>query len=345
MILNIVGKSNGVGLARDLSLLATALGDCGYEVRITRIDKQQSRRRRSLWVQLLARCRLLCAGARRRAAAPVDVNLMLEHVWPQHLPQARCNVLIPNPEWFDSHDARMLSHVDAVWAKTEYTQCLFRERHPHTAYVGFNSEDRYDGSVIRQPRFFHLAGKSHMKGTDRLLRVWARHPEWPVLTLIQHFREAHVPEIVADNIDRRIGYVDDGELRSLQNASRFHLCLSLTEGWGHYIAEALSVGAITVTLDAPPMNELVTPQRGILVGYAGTGRQRLATTYFFDEGQLEAAINGALALTQAQCQVLSDASRDWYLRNRQSFAERLRVALQELPLLKAPEPPGVTQAV
>ena len=40
----------------------------------------------------------------------------------------------------------------------------------------------------------------------------------------------------------------DAELREIQNANLFHLCPSETEGFGHYIVEALSVGAIVLTL-------------------------------------------------------------------------------------------------
>ena len=95
-----------------------------------------------------------------------------------------------------------------------------------------------------------------MKGTDRLVRVWQRHPEWPRLILVQH-KDGGAVTPVAPNIDARVGYLSDQELRTLQNESLFHLCLSLTEGWGHYIVEAMGVGAVTITVDARPMNELV----------------------------------------------------------------------------------------
>lgn len=331
LILNVIGKSNGVGLSRDLDLLSAALAAGGYEVRVTRIDRDQAALRRSLWAQFRIRCKLLWLRLQRRER-PAVVNLMLEHIWPQQLPDARCNVLIPNPEWFDSHDARLLRQVDVVWAKTDCTLHLFRSRHRNTTLVGFDSEDRYDGTVARQRIFFHLAGKSSMKGTDRLLRVWARHPEWPVLTVVQHAREDHAPQIAAANIDRRVGYLDDNELRSLQNASMFHICTSLTEGWGHYIVEALSIGAITITVDAAPMNELVTRERGILVPYRDTGTQRLATTCFFDEAGFETAIVNALALEDSRGRSLSDNARSWFLQNKQRFPGRLRTAIEGLPV-------------
>jgi hypothetical protein len=33
---------------------------------------------------------------------------------------------VPNPEWFDRHDLRLLSHIDRIWAKTGNTQQIFQ---------------------------------------------------------------------------------------------------------------------------------------------------------------------------------------------------------------------------
>lgn len=40
-------------------------------------------------------------------------------------------------------------------------------------------------------------------------------------------------------------------------APQVHVCPSSREGFGHYINEARSVGALVVTIAAGPMNELV----------------------------------------------------------------------------------------
>lgn len=325
---NIIGKSNGVGLARDLTLLTDALQDAGHDVAVTAIDAVQARRRRSLLSQWSVRAEML-----RRHISPgdqADVNLMLEHVWPQYLTAASINITVPNPEWFDRHDRRFLRAVDRVWAKTGYTHEVFSSLGCNTTLIGFDSADRNLPQIRRQRTFFHLAGKSPMKGTDGLLRVWARHPDWPALIVIQHKPEHHLPDIRADNIHRLLGYLDDATLMALQNSSTFHVCLSQTEGWGHYIVEALSVGAVTITVDAPPMNELVTSDRGLLVPYATTGIQRLATTYEFDEPGLEATIEAAIAMSGQECERLGANARTWYLRNKRSFSNRLATALRVL---------------
>jgi glycosyltransferase involved in cell wall biosynthesis len=328
---NIIGKSNGVGLARDIDLLASALQAAGHQVDVTIIDAVQAKRRRSPLAQFATRARLAWRGGSgsKLRTSDADVNLMLEHVWLQYLSTAPHNIALPNPEWFDKHDRRFLAQVDNVWAKTGYTRELFRALGCSTTYIGFDSDDRYDRAVTKQRTYFHLAGKSTMKGTDRLVRVWQRHPEWPRLILVQH-RDSNAPPAAASNIDARVGYLSEEEVRRLQNESLFHLCLSLTEGWGHYIAEAMSVGAVTVTVDARPMNELVRADRGVLVPYAGTGTQRLATTYQFDEAGLEAAIERTIVMSGAECAQLGARARAWFVENKNGFSGRLEDALLAL---------------
>ncbi|HTW76119.1 MAG TPA: hypothetical protein VMD56_14505 [Steroidobacteraceae bacterium] len=330
----VIGKANGVGLARDLELLAGALRRCGCEVQVHATDRADARRRRSLLTQALALARSGAWRRRRVAAAGSEgprlrVNLMLEHVWPQFLSTAALNIAVPNPEWFDRRDRRLLASLDRVWAKTRHTQRIFEALGCPTAYIGFDSEDRYAADIPRERCFLHLAGKSRMKGTDRLLRLWARHPEWPTLVLVYHERAA-LPVPAAGNLRWYREYLPDAELRRLQNASRFHLCLSEAEGWGHYIVEALSVGAVTVTLDAPPMNELVTPERGLLVRCEELGRQNLTDTVRFEEPALEQTLTRLLQLDEPALMRLGQAARAWFLENRRSFPERLAQALATL---------------
>ena len=63
----------------------------------------------------------------------------------------------------------------------------------------------------------------------------------------------------------------------------------------------MGVGAVTITVDARPMNELVGADRGVLVPYRGTGTQHLATTHQFDEAGLEAAIERTIAMSDEEC--------------------------------------------
>jgi hypothetical protein len=326
--INVVGFDNGVGNARDLALVARALAALGCDVAVTRVSVAVRRRRRSQMVRALAATRRWLSHRRRQHGerARFDVNLMLEHVWPEVLHLADCNVVIPNPEWFDRGDRALLGAVDQVWSKTGHSLAAFSGLGCRTTLIGFDSEDRYDASVPREPCFLHLAGKSRMKGTARLVRLWARRPGWPRLTVV-HSREAVFEAVAAPNIVYETRYLSDVALRTLQNRHLFHLCLSETEGWGHYIPEALSVAAVVLATDAAPMNEHVVPGRGLLVACAPHGRQHLATTYAFDQSALEQSVEAALALDDAGRARLGGAARAWFLDNQRGFPQRLARAL------------------
>jgi len=59
--------------------------------------------------------------------------------------------------------------------------------------------------------------------------------------------------------------LSDAEIATLGAEAGVHACPSATEGWGQYIDEGRRAGAVVLTLDAPPMNELVTATSGVLI--------------------------------------------------------------------------------
>jgi glycosyltransferase involved in cell wall biosynthesis len=324
--LNLIAWNNGVGLTRDLALLERALRAGGFDVHVTAIGRGKLRKWfRPAMMRLRSRLRALA-----RRPPRFDVNIMLEHIRPEDLPSAHRTLFIPNPEWCLPTDVAQLRNVAGVLAKTRHAVDIFQRLGVHTEWIGFTSEDRLDAGVPRERRFFHLAGRSSNKGTDALIALWRRHPEWPVLTVLQSPRTARPIEPAVANVEHRVDYIDDAELRQLQNACRFHICCSETEGFGHYLVEAMSVGAVVITTDAAPMNELVDRSRGVCVGYGTTGTQFLATTYFIDCAQLEIQIERLLASDDATLDALGDAARQWFERNDAEFPERLRDAVTRL---------------
>lgn len=323
---NLIAWDNGFGLTKNLRMLETALGAAGHRVAITAIRRGKLHK---LLHPLRLRARVAARRLRGLDAREYDVNLMLERIRPEVFPLARHNVLLPHPEWFDPRDRAALASIDRVFALTRHAVPIFEHLGKRVDYVGFTSEDRRDADVPRQRAFFHLAGRSPNKGTEPLLALWRRHPEWPLLTVVQNPRAAR-PGAPAPNIRHLIDYLDDAALRRLQNAHRFHVCPSETEGFGHYLVEAMALGAVTITLDAPPMNEMITPERGLRVPFARTGTQNLATTYFYDEAAMEAAIERALALDDAQLERIGAAARTWFEHNDRSFRERIGSVVEAL---------------
>ena len=326
----LIGKANGVGLSRDFELLAAALRACGCEVTLRGCERADRKRRRNLLTRLAARIRALRrAYAAGSGGARYDINLMLEHVWPQFLHEAACNVLVPNPEWFDRRDLAFLHTANRVWAKTALAEQVFTARGSPAVHIGFDSCDRHDAAVTREPRFLHLAGRSPLKGTARLRELWRRHPDWPPLTIVQD-TETSAEAGEAPNLTVHRGFLGDDALRTLQNSHRFHLCTSEAEGWGHYIAEAMSVAAVTFTCDAAPMNELVTAERGVLIAARRGEQHNLANLSLFDEGALEGGIARVLAMPPPQWDAIGTAARDWFLDNKRGFVARIQRAVGEL---------------
>ncbi|HJT97622.1 MAG TPA: glycosyl transferase family 1 [Rhodanobacteraceae bacterium] len=324
--IHLLARDNGAGLTRDLALVADVLARAGFDVTATGLGAGGWRR----WLQR-TRLRVQIGREARRARrdARFDAGLSFEMLLPEFLTLARRNALIPNPEWFRDEYAAHLGRIDRVFAKTRHAIAPFEALGADARFVGFTSLDRLRRDVPREPRFLHLAGRSGTKGTRALIALWRRKPAWPTLTIVQREKLSLPTEPVA-NLDFRTTYLDEAALTVLANRCVFHLCPSETEGFGHHIVEGLGVGAVLLTTDAPPMNELVARDRGILVPYARTGVQRLATTYFVDEAALEDGVERMLALDGAQRREYGERARDAFEQSDRAFRERIVEAVAGL---------------
>jgi len=333
---NIISYDNGVGLSRNIRLLSHILSAAGWQVDVTALAAQHLVRsalcagqRPAPW-RKIARARIKNWWEfRRKAVQGHDLNLFLEWLLPEWLPRARFNCLIPNPEWFEPWWCEHLGRIDLVLCKTRESQRIFAARGVKTAFTSFTSLDRFQAGVRRDERaFFHLAGKSKQKGTAPLLELWRRHLEWPTLTVVQHPEQAR--HASAANINLRAEYLADAELQELQNRHGVHVCPSETEGFGHYLVEAMSCGALVITTNAPPMNDHISPARGLLAQYAATKPQRLAVNYYVDAASLEEHIQRAIDMPPGRRAELCRNARNWFEVNDQFFRAQIVAQLEQL---------------
>ena len=336
---NIVAWDSG-GLATDIDVLTRTLVRAGCEVRF----KGKMARRPQSRVHSL----LLTAGvvlSQRWAAATkrpqFDVNFFDETIFPEYIPMARVNCLFVHPEWFRDQNLAHLPRIDFILAKTPSGVDACRGLPAACRNVNFTSPDKRIAGFVRSGplRCLHLAGQSAVKGSEAVVDAWSRHPEWPELIVVRRARryggDAAPPLPALPNVRYETDYVSDERLRELQNECEVHVIPSQAEAYGHVIGEAMACGALVVTTDAAPMNELVTRDRGMLVRVERSEPMSRSTRNYIDVADLEAQLSAAFAMTPERRAELGRNARAWYEAQDRRFEQCLRTLLVELPQIAA----------
>lgn len=305
LYINIQARQNQAGLARSAGILADVLRSAGWVVTINMAHRSH-----------LSHIRHRAAKLTR--THPYDLNIFLEQIEPFCLPLAKRQILVPNQEWLRDRSTPYLGEMHAVLCKTRHAEEIFREAGFGTTFISFTSADRYDPGCPRNyDAFFHLAGSSEQKGTAPLIDLWLAHPEWPTLTVVQHPRNRL--DFQARNITYISEHIDDEKLRRLQNEMGVHICPSEAEGFGHSIVEAMSCRALVITTDAPPMNEIVSADYGVLVKYQRTTPRRWGTAYYVDRQSMEDAISSVIGMSTADKVARGESARAWFEMNDAYF--------------------------
>lgn len=301
MKIHLISRDNGAGLTTDMNLLEEVLVEQGHEV--LRVD----------WTS--------------RSMPACDVGIFLELLQPALLKHMRHAVGIFNLEWFMTQWRRYINNMTQVWAKSEESLAVYRELNlgRKATLTGFLSRDLYDPRFVRTDKCLHLKGHSDLKNTPAVLEAWRRHPGLPELTIVSN----NVVEDLPDNV-RLLRHVPREQLVQLMNESYIHLCPSRSEGWGHYITEGLSAGAMVVTTNASPMNEQVRPQWGMLVEPTARHRRGMVHEYDVDPDSIAEAVFSAVAIGPAERERRSLLARQHIADRNATFKKTIIQLLGEL---------------
>ncbi|WP_437763247.1 glycosyltransferase [Sorangium sp. So ce281] len=299
---------NGKGLERDYRLLGSLLESWGH--RVNGVHFQRSER---------------VGGA--------DLVIFLEVYEPRLAEGAPRRWLIPNAEWWRPEARSALDDFELVLCKTRDALSHFAPLTPRARHLGFFSEDRWDPSVPRARRFLHVPGGSDAKGTDSVLLAWERHRIPYPLTVVSSLGWSLRPRNV-----EFAGRVDERRLRFYQNASRFHLCPSRYEGWGHALHEGLSVGAAVLVPDTEAMSEI--DGCALRMPAAPHGAQGLVRTHAVAPEDVRDAVERCMAFTEADLRRIQEAARDAYLTERERCLASLWEVLGERPALRGASAAG-----
>ena len=248
-----------------------------------------------------------------RSTRPItaDINIHLELIGINALRAAKVNVFIPNPEWIEHGQMPYLSRINVVFAKTQDTKKIFSNLHRNVTYTGFTSIDRYMPDITKKKVFAHFQGKSEYKGTAQVMQA-ARNAK----VRVHHYKCNP--------------YLNDDEYKIAQNTTLIHLCPSIYEGFGHYINEAKSCGAVILTTNHPPMNELIRPEFGFAAAPSSYKRLRLATAAYPDIAELSSLIHCIEDTEYNTLLKIGEKARQSYLNNDKIFKEKFIYEINKL---------------
>jgi len=265
-----------------------------------------------------------------------DVVIFFEHIvdHPQFW-AAPHRILIPNPEWLLPLEAGLVSRLTEIWHKSHSSLTALAGHFPNLkhSYIGFTSPD-FSGGAPDFSRFIHSRGVSIQKQTEVILAAWRKHPEWPELSLQSYVRDSaflNFPEWLQwKNIRMKYCMTSSEEYRSEVTGAGVHLCPSAIEGFGHYLNEARSIGALVVTTDAPPMNELIDDTCGVLVTPVRSEKQNFGVWHLIDVAGFEKAMQTVLDMPVDQRRARGANARRRYLQERERFQGALVSQLSRL---------------
>lgn len=291
-MINFISVDNGVGLSRDMKLFAEVAG-----IKYNFVDFLKG-----------------------QAPPHADTNIFFE-VCRKDMLNARRNIIIPNPEWFASEWLTFIDRFDLVLCKTRHCQEIFRRYVGDRAvYIGWTSDDRMDSKVNRTPAFLHAIGRSETKGTTAVYKAFTENKIGRLTLITSKWAKGGTnSNVTVYNVRLK-----DEDYRIIQNAYRFHICPSEYEGFGHYINEALSVGAIVLTIDAAPMNELCRPDYAVLIPAQQHKHMGIVKTWTFKPTDLSAAVYTIMNMTDEEVSYRSARARLAYEMGRNEFIANVK---------------------
>lgn len=248
-----------------------------------------------------------------------DVTFYLEHL-PDEFNETKYKVWIPNQEFIYDYDSDRVDKLDAIWCKTKHGEKILKELYDNVSihYVGF-----YTLPELKMVPFnkkdkklaVHMAGSSYLKGTLDVINAWknikdvhlfvgisdkivSKMPEkQKIFNLINQLKLKEKNKFLGMDIrvfsDKNITIcntrLDNKTYEKLIGKAAWHVLPSRVEGYGHSLNMSRLVGSITITTDAPPMNEIITEDSGFLVPVKYTMDLRKAVHSWNDPKNKEVA--------------------------------------------------------
>jgi Glycosyl transferases group 1 len=302
----IVTNNNGIGLELDARLLGEWLSRHGHEAFVFPYDQPLP-------------------------VAQYDVAILLEVCVPEVVNLAPRMWYFVNQEWLKPEFIQFLkTKVERIFVKTKVAEEILHETFQKVSYVGFLTRDQYDPAVVRERSFLHIGGNGGYRNTQAVIEAWRSYRYWngpgaadAELTVVSNSNEVSFEPTPGVTFIKR---ATDAEIRRLQNSHIYHLYPSATEGWGHALHEALSVGAVLLTTDAAPMNEFGA---AFTVPARESRKKNFAYLYGVEAADIRGRVPGMMALRAEEIKVIGGRARYQFEKSNEEFGRLFSPFLEE----------------
>jgi hypothetical protein len=257
MKVNIVGNfTKNTGLMQDAAILRGILvGILGEDIKIFKVP------------HVLPEC------------GEADVNFFLEVINPCLFPFARKNIWIPNQEWTYKAWIPYVHMVDEIWVKTSEAKHIFDkivEGKKPVIEIGWTSIDKvfnpetdkknYSKAIVPVGKNIYRHPKplfqAYMKIKQENLGLYEKLPELYVVHSPEHIAVI-TPIEIQDKVNVKSEVLKESQYDELLKECGLCICLSLAEGFGHAVNEAMSAGCNLILSPISPFKNNLTQGIGV----------------------------------------------------------------------------------
>jgi len=309
MRVNIISNfRENTGLNHDVNLLRAVLSAFIKDVRIIKVP------------HVLPEC------------PEAELNIFLEVISPSLFSFARKNVWIPNPEWTYKTWIPYLKIIDEVWAKTQESYEIFTKLGANTILTGWSSMDKlWDPS---HPKNYNKAivpvGNNIFRYPKPILQAYERIRQKDEI-LYQKLPELHivynpqsitifVPDTLSDKVVVHSEVMTESDYNSLVKECGLCVCISVAEGFGHAVNEAMSAGCNLILSQIKPFTH-------------GLADDSLYCSYYVSNSEshenpeclgilVDSDVQSIISQLEIYCLVHDDHRRQGSLHARENYIER-----------------------
>ena len=195
-----------------------------------------------------------------------ELNFFIEVINPALFPYAAKNIWIPNPEWTYKTWEPYLYMVDEVWVKTLDAVKIFGDIGIAARYVGWTSADKVFPDTKDYAKAIVPIGKNIWRNPKPLIQAYMRikalkelpafYENLPHVTMVYQIKLPEVPDTVKDKFTCITERMADKDYDALLHESGLAICLSVAEGFGHAVNEAMAAGCNLLLSPIEPFREL-----------------------------------------------------------------------------------------